>query len=467
MISVSEVRWLSTEWGGLSRLSGRWVKSLDVHPVERWVHTSKLWVIQEERLPVKGADGERTCWSLFSFSNGRLVHKLLESDDTSDVPSDGYWHRWKVRVNYHVLSPPTWGEIYGRKSPYMLPTDSPCYKDEVSFHVSKADTLYGWYSEVQEIPLLIAWDFAETTCLPSRVPAGSWSMRANTRDEDNMGFCRDLVPAPSIECTAGSGGRISYEECERHFDETQKRDIRAQGLGASGAVKVRVNDLRAGDHIFYPTLTGAVYHHAIVTSNENGCRIGNHFNQGVASVGGVKEVSLLDDPRFKSCDTVYCVNRSDYYCGYGPYGGMVRRDGDGKHPLERKPDEIVRTAKESLVTADEHGFEAIDYMGVLNNCEHFCTYCCTGKRYCYQFWSAAEDGTKAIGGVAVGGALAGAIALTAAPVALSFAVPIAAASSASVVAASMWRRWDRLFNGQAMCLRQMAVAQPPIHRLST
>ena len=75
--SISEVRWLSTTWGGLSRFSGQWKKSLPVWVsrtmvVERWVHETKQWAIQEERLSVSGADGERRRWSLFSFDDSAI-----------------------------------------------------------------------------------------------------------------------------------------------------------------------------------------------------------------------------------------------------------------------------------------------------------------------------------------------------------------------------------------------------------
>ena len=525
--SVSEVRWLSTTWGGLRRLTGRWVREdrrSDKHAtetVERWVHETRAWVIEEELRPILEIPDnarldfpddnyvlryERASVGLYQLFNGERKQQLLTTTTQLHMPSDASWEGWKVvAVTYNALHPPSWNDIYEVSSTGF----GWYYKGTVSLHVSKEDTVYRLHDVVQdrlddalqlepslyvhgatvrdeergvlgqyklcasaffEHPayrkvegksymicrqgagwaVLLDQDVilqtGEPISLPSRAREGSWSMWANKRDEEN-GFCRALIPAPSIQCTAGDEGKKLYEEGEKRFRKTKWRDARAQGLRVPGAVQERVSDLRAGDHIFYPTLTGAVYHHAIVTSNENGCCNGIHFNQGVASLGGVKEVSLNDDPRFKNCDTVYCVNRSDYY---GGRGGMVRRDGDGRYPLERKPDEIVRTARNILISPDQHVFKATDYNGLLNNCEHFCTYCCTGKRYCYQSEETGRElltvsGSPLIAAGVVSAAAKAAIALTAAPFALSIIVPIAAASSASVVVASMWRSWHRLY----------------------
>ena len=504
--------WLSTTWGGLRHLSGRWVRKdqysmTHAKTIERWVHDGRQLVIEEELRAFLDKDMqveyERASWGLWSLFNGQRT-LLLIRETWLDMPLMNSLGGWKVSRMANVLHPPEWNDVYAVSSTGV----GLYYKGTVSLQEGKET--YHLHEEVQDrldAALLVGpsvyvhgatvrdeergvlgeyklcadavygqpayecdrymiyqqgdcWqvrldgdgenvlEAREASSLPTCVPPGSWSMWYYALDEDTEGFRRALVPAPKIQCTAGAEGKKLYEDCEKEFLKTKQRDARAQELRVPGAVKVGVSDLRAGHHIFYPTQRGAVYHHAIVISNENGNCIVIHFNQGSKHEGGVKKVALHNDPRFSSCDTLYCVNRSDYY------RGRIRTISctGGKYPLERSADEIVRKATEVFRSQGKgYRFEYSAYAGLSNNCEHFCTFCCTGERYCYQkresFWQLSVAAARTVAGAAAGAAagVAGAAAVTAAvAVTAPITLPLAAAGSVSgVAAASMWQ-WKRL-----------------------
>ena len=183
-----------------------------------------------------------------------------------------------------------------------------------------------------------------------------------------------------------------------------------------------------------------MYHHAIVTSDaKNGNCRAIHFNGGQGHLAGVKDVELQEDSRFHNLTYVYCVNRGDYYSGLLRINKVIT----GSYSLERTPQDVVAWAKKVSVRPAEYGFKASDYRGHSNNCEHFCTFCCTGERYCYQFQRCLDDVRAALALPVIGAAIAAA-ATAAAPV----AAPVAAASAGSfaILSAVRGKQWLTLFD---------------------
>ena len=127
-----ETRWISTDWGGLGWLTGRWVKTHSAP--QRWEHESRNLVIEEE----KNHD-TRTGWALRDCSTG---NKLLESTSYmhTTMPRDSSWE-WRVSRHCNALSPPDWDDIYSKPPSTMraIPSAESYYMETVQLFVSKTE----------------------------------------------------------------------------------------------------------------------------------------------------------------------------------------------------------------------------------------------------------------------------------------------------------------------------------------
>lgn len=281
---------------------------------------------------------------------------------------------------------------------------------------------------------------------PGLVRLGAWMMVVPVRGEN--GELEQDVPkiAPKLVCgMADDGHQVRWERSRKEFGVIEAKNERARELQAPGAVKVDISEIRAGDHIFYPTLLGAVYHHVIVTTQPNSQLEfwGIHFQgpcETTGDPGGLSRVAVHRDARFQSSNSVWVLDRSNYYEGI--FGTKV---------VTRSPVEIVRVAERAL---DRQGcplpedpgnrFRTTDYDGVKNNCEHFCTYCSLGKRWCYQVhqtkWKVFGTAAKAASGAALG--VAG-VALAAPLASVGAVVAAGVGGSALLSGWSVKRLYDR------------------------
>ena len=249
-------------------------------------------------------------------------------------------------------------------------------------------------------------------------------------DVSNDGMYKGVA----LACTEDKGNYDAYVEKLKELDG---KDAGSAELRHKSARECYMKDLKMGDHILMPTIgKGRIYHHALVASDpdEEGCFELIHF----LNIGMEHLVKNTDDFRLNNRDWVWVLPRDKYYALEAYPKARIRDTGEGDTPGEK----IIDFAWEVLTDGQEdngktHGFGKDHYVAYhpqgskANNCEHFCTYCVIGEKYCLQVDKSNGDLGWGLGGVAAGVGAGGWL------YAVEFAVcPPAAIATGAVVAAA-------------------------------